>query len=78
MERMRKIRADLSPIDSAYRFSRNLGVDVYLGHGSFVSNDTIEVNGKRLRFAAAVIAVGATASIPPIKAKYQYPIDNVN
>ena len=30
MERMRKLRADLSPIDSAERF-RGLGVDVFIG-----------------------------------------------
>ena len=31
MERMRRIRADISPHDSAWRFARELGVDVFLG-----------------------------------------------
>lgn len=32
MERMRKIRAEISVNDSAARFSNQMGVDVYLGH----------------------------------------------
>jgi hypothetical protein len=49
MERMRRIRADISPVDSASRY-RGMGVDVFLGEGRFVSEDTVEVDGKRLRF----------------------------
>lgn len=65
MERMRRLRAGLSHHDAAGRF-RGLGVDVFLGHGQFVSPDTIEVDGKRLRFRRAVIATGARASALPI------------
>ncbi len=65
MERMRRLRAGLSRHDAASRF-RDLGVDVFLGHGQFVSPDTIEVDGRRLRFRRAVIATGARASAPPI------------
>ena len=65
MERMRRIRADLSPIDSASRF-RDLGVDVFLGEGKFTGPDTVEVGGQRLRFRRAVIATGARAAAPPI------------
>src|SRR5712675_835904 len=36
MERMRKLRADLSPNDSAQRFTK-LGVDVFLGEARFAS-----------------------------------------
>ena len=36
MERMRKLRAELSPTDSADRF-RGLGVDVFIGDGRFVA-----------------------------------------
>jgi hypothetical protein len=32
MTRMKKIRAEISENDSAQRFSKNLGVDLYLGH----------------------------------------------
>src|SRR5262245_58256614 len=38
MERMRKLRADLSPTDSAKRFAK-LGVDVFLGEAHFAGPD---------------------------------------
>jgi pyruvate/2-oxoglutarate dehydrogenase complex dihydrolipoamide dehydrogenase (E3) component len=65
MERMRRLRALLSPTDSAARF-RSLGVDVFLGAGQFTAPDTVEVAGKTLRFRRAVIATGARASTLPI------------
>ena len=65
MERMRRLRADISPHDSAKRFTE-LGVDVFLGAGRFTGPDTIEVGGQTLRFAKAVIATGARAAAPPI------------
>ncbi|HEU4883145.1 MAG TPA: mercuric reductase [Longimicrobium sp.] len=67
MERMRRIRADISPVDGALRFRDEIGVDVFLGNGRFVSEDAVEVDGKRLRFHRAVIATGARAAIPPIE-----------
>ncbi|MFN4260306.1 MAG: mercuric reductase [Gemmataceae bacterium] len=65
MERMRRLRASISPHDSAARF-RALGVDVFLGAGRFTSPETIEVAGQTLRFARAVIATGGRALVPPI------------
>ena len=65
MERMRKLRADLSPHDSAQRFA-GLGVDVFLGEAEFVGPDTVRVGGQTLRFNRAVIATGARAVEPPI------------
>ncbi len=65
MERMRRLRADISPHDSAHRFTE-LGVDIFLGAGKFTGPDTIEVGGQTLRFAKAVIATGARAAAPPI------------
>ena len=65
MERMRRLRADISPHDSAQRFTE-LGVDIFLGAGKFTGPDTIEVGGQTLRFAKAVIATGARAAAPPI------------
>jgi pyruvate/2-oxoglutarate dehydrogenase complex dihydrolipoamide dehydrogenase (E3) component/uncharacterized membrane protein YdjX (TVP38/TMEM64 family) len=65
MERMRKLRADLSPHDSAERFAK-LGVDVFLGEARFTGPDTVEVAGQTLRFKRAVIATGARAMEPPI------------
>ncbi|HEX6902987.1 MAG TPA: mercuric reductase [Thermoanaerobaculia bacterium] len=65
MERMRRIRAGISVHDSARRF-QGLGVDVFLGDGRFVSPDTVEVEGRKLRFRRAVIATGGRAAEPPI------------
>lgn len=60
MRRMRRIRASISPHDSAERFQK-LGVDVFLGSGRFLSDSTIEVQGQILRYKKAVIATGARA-----------------
>jgi pyruvate/2-oxoglutarate dehydrogenase complex dihydrolipoamide dehydrogenase (E3) component len=65
MERMRKLRADISPNDSAARF-RELGVDVFIGNGRFTGRDTIDVDGLTLRFRKAIIATGGRAQAPPI------------
>lgn len=65
MERMRRLRAEISHNDSAQRFT-DQGVDVYLGQARFVSPREVEVAGQRLRFAKAVIATGARAASLPI------------
>jgi pyruvate/2-oxoglutarate dehydrogenase complex dihydrolipoamide dehydrogenase (E3) component len=65
MARMRRIRAGISPNDSASRF-QNIGVDVFLGDGRFTSDQSIEVGGKTLRFKKAAIATGARATSPSI------------
>jgi pyruvate/2-oxoglutarate dehydrogenase complex dihydrolipoamide dehydrogenase (E3) component/uncharacterized membrane protein YdjX (TVP38/TMEM64 family) len=61
MERMRKLRAGISEHDSVERFTK-LGVDVFLGNGRFAGPNAIEVDGKKLQFARAVIASGARAA----------------
>ncbi len=65
MERMRRLRADISPVDGAARF-RDLGVDVFLGEGRFVAEDAVDVDGQRLHFRRAVVATGGRAALPPI------------
>ena len=65
MERMRRLRARISPNDSAARF-RDLGIDVYFGQGRFIDSNTIDVAGAQLNFKRAVIATGARAAVPPI------------
>jgi pyruvate/2-oxoglutarate dehydrogenase complex dihydrolipoamide dehydrogenase (E3) component len=65
MERMRRLRASLSPNDSAARY-RGLGVDVFFGEARFTGPDTVEVGGRVLRFRRAVIATGARAARPNI------------
>lgn len=65
MERMRRIRSGISHHDSAERF-RGLGVDVFLGTARFRDRQTVEVEGKNLKFKKAVIATGARATRPQI------------
>ncbi|MDJ0620907.1 MAG: mercuric reductase [Calothrix sp. MO_192.B10] len=65
MERMRRLRAGISHVDSATRF-QNLGVDVFLGEGRFEENGTVTVGERTLRYKKAVIATGARALRPSI------------
>ncbi len=65
MERMRRIRAEISHHDSAARFTA-LGIDVFLGDGKFTSNDSVTVDTQVLKFKKAVIATGARAAMPQI------------
>ena len=66
MKRVRSVRAHISHHDSAERFARELGVDVFLGHGEFVGPNTLEVDGTKLEFAKACVATGAKPAAPPI------------
>lgn len=66
MERMRRIRARISPNDSATRYRDEKGVDVFLGAGRFTSETSLEVEGATLRFGKAVIATGARAARLPV------------
>jgi len=66
MERLRRLRASIAPVDSAERYADQLGVDLFIGKGAFTGKNTIEVNGKTLKFSKAVVATGGTAAIPNI------------
>jgi pyruvate/2-oxoglutarate dehydrogenase complex dihydrolipoamide dehydrogenase (E3) component len=66
MTRMRRVRAQISHEDAAARYRDQLGVDVYLGEARFTGRDELLVDGRRLRFARAVITTGARAAAPPI------------
>jgi pyruvate/2-oxoglutarate dehydrogenase complex dihydrolipoamide dehydrogenase (E3) component len=65
MERMRRLRADLSVNDSAARFAA-FGVDVFIGDAHFSGRDTVVVGASTLRFRRAAIATGARAADLPI------------
>lgn len=65
MARLRRIRATISPHDSAQRF-QDLGVDVFFGQAQFVSPQCLAVDGTILSYRKAVIATGARAVHPPI------------
>lgn len=66
MERMRRLRSEISSHDSARRFRDELGVDVFIGEGSFVAPDCVEVGGAMLRFRKAAVCTGARAGALPI------------
>ncbi|HCH62579.1 MAG: mercuric reductase [Deltaproteobacteria bacterium] len=72
MQRMRRVRADMAPVDSVERFT-GLGVDVYQGHGRFVARDRLEVGYRTLQFRSAVLATGGRASVPPIPGLHDIP-----
>ncbi|MBO6573907.1 MAG: mercuric reductase [Rhodothermales bacterium] len=65
MSRMRRIRAEIAPHDSARRLS-DAGVDVFFGAAAFSGNNTVTVDGVELRFARAVIATGASPVVPRV------------
>lgn len=72
MERMRRLRAQIAPNDSAQRYA-GLGVDVFIGRARFSGRNSVEVNGKTLTFAKAIVATGGTAAIPAIPGLSQVP-----
>ncbi|MCK4564160.1 MAG: FAD-dependent oxidoreductase, partial [Verrucomicrobia bacterium] len=65
MERLRRIRADISSNDSAQRYT-DKGVDMFLGEARFTGPNTVEVGGQEIRFKKAVITTGARALHPDI------------
>ncbi|MCM8794211.1 MAG: mercuric reductase [Candidatus Omnitrophica bacterium] len=65
MERMRKLRSQISHHDSASHLSSQ-GIDLFIGEGRFTGRNTVEVAGQTLRFKKAVIATGARAASAPI------------
>lgn len=65
MERMRKLRAQISHNDSADRFKK-LGVDVFIGAGEFVGPHAVKVQQRTLNFKKAAICTGARAAAPAI------------
>lgn len=71
MERLRRIRSEISGHDSAARYRDEFGVDVYIGSGAFTGPRGMRVTGddgdtRELTFSRAVIATGARAAAPPI------------
>ncbi len=65
MQRMRRIRARISRVDSIDRLSA-AGVDVFFGEARFTATDAVTVDGTTLRFKKAMIATGARPDTPSI------------
>ena len=65
MRRMRRVRAQISRVDSVQRLE-GLGIDVFLGQASFSGDDTVAVDGQTLRFRKAVIAAGGRPHVPDV------------
>lgn len=65
MQRMRRIRSEISHHDSAERF-KGLGIDTFFGDGKFTSPNTFEVGGQTIHFKKAVIATGSRPIVLPI------------
>ena len=65
MARVRAVRAQISPVDSAARYS-GAGVDVFFGDARFTGPDTLQAGDHVLRFSKAVIATGTRPVAPPI------------
>ncbi|HEY7532268.1 MAG TPA: mercuric reductase [Nitrospiraceae bacterium] len=67
MTRMRRIRSQISHMDSAHRY-KSLGVDVYIGNARFGGPETVvvesEAGNRTLLFAKAAICTGARAVAP--------------
>ena len=72
MERMRRLRADISPHDSAARLTE-LGIDVFLGEARFERTGLVTVGEAELRYKKAVIATGGQAAAPAIPGLDQVP-----
>jgi len=66
MERMRRLRVQISKNDSVERFV-SMGSDIFLGEGKFIDRHKLEVDGKVLKFKKAVIATGARPRQPEIE-----------
>jgi len=65
MERMRRIRSEISDHDSSQKLT-DAGVDLYLGDGQFTGPNTFEVGGRIIKFKKALIATGSSPRSIPI------------
>ena len=66
MQRMRRLRAEISRNDAAARV-RLAGVDVYRGEATFDGAASLCVDGQRLRFHRAIIATGTRPAVPAVE-----------
>ena len=65
MTRVREMRAASSSAD-AVSVAAGAGIDVFLGQARFIGRNTIEVDGRCLKFAKALIASGSGPTVPDL------------
>lgn len=71
MERIRKLRSNIAPVDSVARYKKDFCEEIFLGEAKFVDKETVVIAGgphgdRTLKFDKAMIATGASPMVPPI------------
>eukprot|EP00536_Pseudo-nitzschia_multiseries_P013313 jgi/Psemu1/245209/estExt_Genewise1.C_5600013 len=72
MRRLREKRAAIAPADG-HPGTEAAGAHVYQGRGRLTGPDTVEVNGRTLRFKNCVLATGGRPAIPKIPGLQEAP-----
>jgi pyruvate/2-oxoglutarate dehydrogenase complex dihydrolipoamide dehydrogenase (E3) component len=72
MERMRRLRAKIAPVDS-HEGTVSAGADMYTGKAVFTGTHELQVGGKALKFRKCVVATGGRAMVPPIPGLSEVP-----
>jgi pyruvate/2-oxoglutarate dehydrogenase complex dihydrolipoamide dehydrogenase (E3) component len=65
MARLRRLRATIAPADG-HPGTELAGAHVYQGRGKLTGPDTLEVNGKTLKFKTCILATGGRPGIPNV------------
>jgi len=65
MEHVQAAMHEIAPVDSAESLVRD-NIQVVLGRARFTGTETVDVNGRELRFRQALIATGATPALPAL------------
>lgn len=65
MARLRRLRATIAPADG-HPGTETAGAHVYQGRGILTGPDTLEVNGKTLKFKTCVLATGGRPGVPNV------------
>ena len=70
MERLRKIRAKISHVDSCFKFQKKYDIDIFLGQAEFLSPEQLKINDNTFKIGDNVskvcIAAGCSPYIPDI------------
>ena len=65
MERLRRVRADMAHHDGAKKLD-DMGVDVLFGNAKFTGPNTLDLDGKEIKFRRAMICAGGRPFVPDI------------